>query len=101
MSKYLICTVEEYELGKTSGTALDEPVSLHSPVMSPDGTQVLVKGIGPLSREGAISYIAENWEVYEDFPEPEPAPVVEEDTSAKEATEPEYVPANPAATDKV
>jgi hypothetical protein len=65
MSKYLICTLEQYNQGVTDGVQLDEVVSLHEPIYSPGGSEVLVKGIGEMTIDEVNLYIAENW-IYPD-----------------------------------
>jgi hypothetical protein len=61
LSKYLICTIEQYNQGVSDGVQLDEVVSLHSPIYSPDGSEVLVKGIGEMTIDDVNLYISENW----------------------------------------
>jgi len=61
LNKYLICTKEQYEKGVTDGVKLTQPVSFHVPIFSPDGNEVLVKGIGDMDIEDVLSYIKANW----------------------------------------
>jgi len=65
MSKYLICTPEQYNKGVADGVQLDEIVSLHAPIYSPDGNEVLVKGLGDMTIDDVNKYISENW-IYPD-----------------------------------
>jgi hypothetical protein len=80
MSKYLICTLAEYEKGLADGVPLDEQVSLHDPIYSPNGEEVLVKGIGSMTHDDVKAYTFEKWSVDESFIVPEVSysnPVVE------------------------
>ena len=61
MSKFWVGTVDEYERGVADGVTLDVSVKKHSPIYSPDGKEVLVKGFGDMTLEEVKVYQAENW----------------------------------------
>ena len=61
MSKFWIGSIEDYNQGVADEVKLDEAVKKHSPIYSPDGTEVLVKGIGDMTLEEVKAYQAENW----------------------------------------
>lgn len=67
MSKYWIGTVEQYEQAIENKVKLDVTVKQHSPIYSPDRTEVLVKGIGSMTIEQVKEYQSANWIIEEEI----------------------------------
>lgn len=61
MSNFWIGSVVEYNKSTIDKINFNEDVKQHSPVYSPDGKEVLVKGAGNMTIEQVKAYQSEKW----------------------------------------